>query len=119
MAGLKEMARDVGHALARTDEYQALRRAISRMDDDREIVEMKNELQKVEERLQSSLRRGEEPDEALVEQYEGIAGELQANPTYQSLVAAQANFDKVVSKVNEAISEALKEGAESRIVLPS
>ncbi len=119
MADLTEKAKDVGHALARTDQYQALRRAISRADEDREIVELRNKLQRVEEKLQASLRRGEEPDEELVEEYEGLAGDLQASPTYQNLVAAQANFDKVVDKVNQAISDALEEGAESRIVLPS
>jgi len=119
MAGLTEKAKDVGHALARTDEYQALQRAISRADEDREIVELRNKLQRVEEKLQSILRRGEEPDEDLVEEYEGLAGDLQASPTYQNLVSAQAEFDKVVKKVNEAISGALQEGAGSRIVMPS
>ncbi|MFP3949247.1 MAG: YlbF family regulator [Gemmatimonadota bacterium] len=119
MAELTEKARDVGRALARTDEYQALRRAISRADEDREIVELRNKLRRVEDKLQASLRRGEEPDEELVEEYEGLAGDLQASPTYQNLVAAQANFDKLVKKVNQGISDALEEGAESRIIMPS
>lgn len=119
MAGLKEMAKELGQALARTDEYKDLKRAVSQADDDREIVEMRNELQKLEQKIQKSLRRGDEPDEELVEEYEEMASDLQTNSTYQRLAAAQANFDKVVKKVNETIQQGLQEGADSRIVLPS
>lgn len=119
MAGLMDMARDLGQALARTDEYKELKRAISRADDDREIVELRNDLEKLEKKIQSSIRRGEEPDQELVDEYEELAGDLQSKPQYQKLAAAQANFDKVVKKVNETISEGLQEGADSRIVLPS
>lgn len=119
MASLEEMAKDLGQALARTDEYKALQRAISQADDDREIVELRNELEKLEEKIERTLRQGERPDEELVEEYEEVASDLQAKPTYQRLAAAQSNFDKVVRKVNETISDGLREGADSRIVLPS
>lgn len=119
MATLKEMARDLGEALARTDEYKELRRAIQKADDDREIVELRNELESLEEKLEGSLRKGDEPDRELVKEYEELVGKLQRNATYQRLVAAQSNFDKVVRKVNDTISEGIEAGAESRIVLPS
>lgn len=119
MAGLQEMAKDLGQALARTDEYQALKRAISQADDDREIVELRNKIEALEETLQSKIRQGEQPDEEKVDEYEELVGELQAKPTYQKLAAAQANFDKIVQKVNQTISEGLQEGADSRIVMPS
>lgn len=119
MAGLMEMANELGQALARTDEYKELKRAISRADDDREIVELRNELEKLEQKIQSSIRQGEKPDQELVEEYEEVAGDLQSKPVYQQLAAAQANFEKVVEKVNKTISEGLQEGADSRIVLPS
>lgn len=82
-------------------------------------MELRNELEKLEEKIQSTLRRGEKPDDELVEEYEEVARDLQAKPVYQRLAAAQANFDKVVKKVNRTISEGLDEGADSRIVLPS
>lgn len=119
MAGLEDKAKELGQALARTDEFKALKRAQSNADDDRDIVEKRNELQDLEEKIQSSLRQGQEPDEELVEEYEDVASDLQANPTYQRLAAAQANFDKVVKKVNRTIQDGLQEGADSRIVLPS
>jgi hypothetical protein len=33
-------------------------------------------------------------------------------------VSAQANFDKVLLKVNHTIQEGIAEGAESRIIMP-
>jgi cell fate (sporulation/competence/biofilm development) regulator YlbF (YheA/YmcA/DUF963 family) len=113
------MARDLGQALARTDEYQELKRAMSQADDDREIVELRNKIEKLERSLQSKIRQGEQPEEEDVDEYEELVGELQAKPAYQKLAAAQANFDKVVKKVNETISKGLDEGADSKIVLPS
>ena len=117
MAGMDQMARDLGGALARTDQYQALKRAISAADDEREIVELRSELEKLESRIESTLRSGKEPDDELKREYETAVGKLQANPTYQRLVAAQSNFDKVIRKVNETIMKGLEEAAESRIIL--
>lgn len=119
MADLTEMAKDLGQAMARTDEYQALKRAVSAADDDREITELRNELRELEGTIEQGLRRGEEPDDETKEAYEAAASKLQANSTYQRLVAAQSNFDKVVTRVNDSISKGLQEGADSRIVLPS
>ena len=55
--GIDEKARDLGNALARTDEYQALKRAMEGADEDRELVELRNRLQALEQRLEASIRR--------------------------------------------------------------
>lgn len=119
MAGLMEMAKDLGSNLARTEEYQALKRAISAADDDRDIAELRTELENIEGRIEADLRAGKEPPDETKQEYESAVGRLQANSTYQRLVAAQANFDKVVRKVNQTIMEGLEEGASSRIILSS
>lgn len=117
MADMMQMAKDLGNALARTDEYQALKRAISAADDDREMVELRNELEKLEGQIQARLRAGTDPDDETKEKYETAVSRLQASSTYQRLAAAQANFDKVVRKVNETIMEGIEEGADSHIIL--
>ncbi|HZD03755.1 MAG TPA: YlbF family regulator [Longimicrobiales bacterium] len=119
MAGMMDKAKELGNALARTDEYQALKRAVSAADDDRDIAELRSELEKLESRIEMSLRAGKEPDDDIKEAYENAVGRLQAMPTYQRLVASQANFDKVVQRVNQTIMKGLEEGAESRIILSS
>ena len=111
------MAERLGQALARTDEYQALKRAIEASGDDRELAELQSEIQKLEQEMQGQLQRGQEPTKEQGEEYEGYFNRLQSNSSYQRLVAAQTNFDKVVGRVNETIHKGIQKGAESRIIL--
>lgn len=119
MAALMDMARQLGDAMARTDEYQALQRAIQSADEDRELAELKNAMGSLEERVEVALRSGQEPDDEVKQEYESTFGRLQANAAYQRLVAAQSNFDKVLMRVNETIGEGMQAGGSSRIILPS
>ena len=118
MAGLTDLARQLGQGLGRTDEYQALRRAVRAADDDRELVEARNRLLDIEGQITERVRVGQEPGEELAQEYEATVHRLQALPGYQRLVASQANFDKVMARVNEAIVQAMEEAGESRIVIP-
>jgi cell fate (sporulation/competence/biofilm development) regulator YlbF (YheA/YmcA/DUF963 family) len=119
MADLMEMAKDVGRAMARTEEYQALRRAISLADDDREIGELTQRLEALEARVHDALEHGKKPEPELQSEYEIAVTRLQASSTYQRLVASQANFDRIVQRVNQAIAQGLDEGAQSRIIIPT
>ena len=119
MADIQEMATALGQALGRTPEYQALDRAIQRADDDRDMVELRNEIQKLEGEVQAALGRGEQPTQEQAEQYEAALRRLQALASYQSVVAAQTNFDKIMARVNEAIHVGMRDGASSRIIIPS
>ncbi len=119
MAGIHDMARELGGALARTEEYQALKRAMEAADEDRELVELRNRIQGLEERLEAMLRAGQEPDDELKRSYQSTADELQAMPAFQRLVAGQSNFEKVMYKVNETVARGIEEGAQSRIIISS
>ncbi len=116
MAGIYEMAKELGAALARTDEYQAYKRVLEASADDRELVEMRNRLESLEARIETSLRAGKEPDDDVKEAYTQATEELQLLAGYQRLVAAQSNFEKVMYKVNQTVSEGIEEGARSRII---
>ena len=117
MQEIMDMAERLGQSLARTEEYQALRRAISASGDDRELAELQTQIQDLEQAMQGRLKRGEEPTEEQKEEYEAFFTRLQTNDSYQQLVAAQSNFDKVVAKVNETIHQGIQKGADSRIIL--
>lgn len=119
MTGLHDLAQRLGDGLGRTDEYQALKRAIRSADEDRELVTARNRLLEIEQTVTERVRGGEEPGPELAAEYEAAVGQLQALSGYQRLVAAQTNFDKVMARVNEAIVKAMDEAGESRIVLPS
>lgn len=117
MQEIMEMAERLGQSLARTDEYQALRRAIGASGEDRELAELQTQIQELEQAMQGRLQKGEEPTEDQAKEYESFFSRLQSNATYQRLVSAQANFDKIVSKVNDTIHRGIQKGAESRIIL--
>lgn len=119
MAGIYEMAKDLGGALARTDEYQALKRASDAAEEDRALVELRNEIGALEAELEATMRAGQEPADALKERYASTAEKLQALPSFQRVVAAQTNFEKVMYKVNETVAKGIEEGAQSRIILSS
>jgi cell fate (sporulation/competence/biofilm development) regulator YlbF (YheA/YmcA/DUF963 family) len=119
MAGIYDMARELGGALARTDEYQALKRAMDASSDDRELVETRNRIDGLESQIETALRAGQEPDDDLKESYTDAVQELQALAAYQRLVAAQSNFEKVMYKVNQTVAEGIEAGAQSRIIISS
>lgn len=119
MADILDMAANLGRTLGHTAEYRALREAMAAADDDRELVELRNRLGRLEEHIGSFLHRGEEPGEELAAEYEDVFSRLQAKATYQRLVAGQANFDRILTRVNEQITRGLEEAGQSRIVLLS
>ena len=118
MMGIHEKARDLGNALAQTDEYQALKRAMDAADEDRGLVELRNRLQALEYRLEASMRAGQEPEEEEKEAYAVAAEELQVQAGFQRLISAQANFEKVMMKVNDTVAQGIEDGARSRIIVP-
>lgn len=119
MSALLTMAKELGGVIARTEEYQTLRRAIRSAEDDPELLELRNAMDALEARVSEALRAGNEPAEELAEEYNSTFSRLQASPSYQRLVSAQSNFDKILMKVNETITQGLEEGGESRIILSS
>ena len=114
-----EKARDLGRVLGQTNEYKTLQRAREQVSDDREMTELLNRLSTLERELSASLQQGQEPPEEKREEYEELVSKLQSSSMYQSLVAAQSNFDKIVQRVNEAMGEGMESGAQSRIILSS
>lgn len=119
MEAMWERAREVGRLLSQTEEYKALKRANDRIGDDREAVTRMNRLAELQDELTMSLHRGVEPPQEMQDEYEQLVGEIQGNSTYQALVAAQSNFDRVMTRINEEIARGIEAGAQSRIILPS
>jgi cell fate (sporulation/competence/biofilm development) regulator YlbF (YheA/YmcA/DUF963 family) len=119
MEAMWEKARDVGRLLAQTDEYKALKRANDRLTEDRDAVAKMNRLAELQDEMTLSLRRGVEPPAEQQDEYERLVDEIQASPLYQGLVAAQSNFDRTMTRINEEIARGIEAGAQSRIILPS
>jgi cell fate (sporulation/competence/biofilm development) regulator YlbF (YheA/YmcA/DUF963 family) len=119
MESILERARELGRQLGQSDEYRAVERARSRFNEDSDAMTGLKRLQELEREIGSALERGQEPPREKAEEYERLFGELQGSASYQGLVAAQSNFDKILGKVNEEITKGMEAGSRSRIILPS
>lgn len=117
MEAYLEKAHEAGRLIAATEDYKALRRANDRLSEDREAVDLFNQLSTLEEELSGALRSGVEPSEAQQQSYQSLVERLQQRSTYQSMVAAQANFERLMSRVQEEIAKGIQAGEKSRIIL--
>lgn len=115
---IKERAREVGRLIAQTDEYKALKRANERLSDDRDAVTAINRLSELEGDLTSMLRSGREPSLEQQQEYETLVEALQQTTVYQGVAASQANFDRLMERINEEIAQGIQAGEQSRIILP-
>ena len=113
-----EKAQELGAMLGQTSEYAAVGRARKRIEEDDTIRPLLGSMDTLEQELTEMLQRGEQPDDAFRARYEEAFGALQGHATYQAMIAAQANFDRIVARVNEAIGQGMEQGAGSRIIIP-
>ena len=116
---IKQKAQELGRMIGQTSEYEYLQAANQDIADDRDATELINRFKELQEKAMEHLERGEDPPQEVQDELEDVRGELQGSPRYQSLVAAQSNFDKLMQKVQKAIGEGMQKGSESQIVMPS
>jgi len=113
---IAERAADLGRLVGQSEEYQALKRANERLMAEQELREGLEQLRGLQLQVAERLDRGEEPLPEQQTQLDGILAKVQAHAAYQGVVAAQANFDKMMMKVNDWILDGIRKGAESRII---
>lgn len=118
METIQERAREIGRLISRTPEYEALKRANERLGEDREAVTIMNRLADLEGEITAFLRSGREPGAEIQEEYAKLAEDIQQRTIYQSVVAAQSNFERVMTSINEEIARGIEAGEQSRIILP-
>ena len=116
---LLEKAREVGRLISQLPEYAYVRAARREIDADREATEMLNRMRDLQEELMQAIARGEAAGEAQQREFEALQGRMQVNVRYQALVSSQANFDKLMDRVDGAIGEGIRKGEESRIIIPT
>jgi cell fate (sporulation/competence/biofilm development) regulator YlbF (YheA/YmcA/DUF963 family) len=59
---------------------------------------------------------GQMPDQATAEAYENAIRDLEMSPTGQAYVVARSNFEKLMSRVNQQISDGMEKGSASSII---
>jgi cell fate (sporulation/competence/biofilm development) regulator YlbF (YheA/YmcA/DUF963 family) len=113
---IDEKSQELGRLLGQSEEYKALKRATERLREDAACRTQLEELERLALELERAASGGREPSREQVEKYDQLLQGVQANPVYQQMVAAQANFEKLMAKVNERIYDGIKKGAASPII---
>jgi cell fate (sporulation/competence/biofilm development) regulator YlbF (YheA/YmcA/DUF963 family) len=113
---IADRALELGRLIGQSDEFKGLKRARQRLDEAPELGQRLRRLQEVMEGFARAERDGKDPSDDEQREYERLVSEIQADARYQGLVAAQANFDKLMFRVNERIMEGLEKGAASPII---
>jgi cell fate (sporulation/competence/biofilm development) regulator YlbF (YheA/YmcA/DUF963 family) len=113
---IPQKAEELGRHIGQTEEYKALKRAQERLQEARDLAAQLRRLQGLAEQLDRAMERGEAPFEADRTAYEETLTQVQGDPVYQGMVAAQANFDKLMVRVNEHILDGIRRGAASPII---
>ena len=113
---LEEKSKELGRLIGQSPEYQAVKRANEALNGDAEAVALLRQMEQIRRDAQVMIDRGQEPTLEMEQQLDGLLMTVQGNATYQRAIAAQENFDKVMLRVNEWISEGIRKGATSSII---
>ena len=113
---IEDKAKELGRIIGQSSEYQAVKRANESLGDDRDAVALLRRMEELRMEAQRLIERGERPTEQMERDLDDLLTKVQTNPTYQRLVSAQENYDKLMMKVNDWIVDGIKKGATSSIM---
>jgi cell fate (sporulation/competence/biofilm development) regulator YlbF (YheA/YmcA/DUF963 family) len=113
---IEEKAKELGRLVGQSEEYRALRRSEAILREDKETVTRLESIQTMATEVDQAMASGQQPEQEMVEKYQAAVRDLEASSTGQAYVVARANFDKLMQKVNEHISEGIETGATSNII---
>ena len=114
---IEEKARELGRLIGQSKEYQELKRANDALGQDPEAVKLLKQMEQLRTEAQRMIERGERPTAEMERQLDELLTKVQVQPVYQRLIAAQENFDKTMSRVNEWILDGIEKGAASPIIM--
>ena len=113
---IDQKAQELGRLLGQSEEYKTLVRASDRMREDATCKQLLAEVERIAQVIERAAQENREPAREQVELYDRALQSVQSNAVYQQVVAAQANFEKLMAKVNARIYEGMKQGAASPII---
>lgn len=113
---IEARAKELGRLIGQSTEYQAVKRASDALNDDKDTVALLQRMEQLRLEAQRMMQRGERPTDAMEQELDGLLSQVQGRPSYQRLLVAQENFDKVMGRANDWILEGIEKGAASPII---
>jgi cell fate (sporulation/competence/biofilm development) regulator YlbF (YheA/YmcA/DUF963 family) len=113
---IEDKGKELGRLIGQSGEYQTLKRASDALNEDKETVALLQQMEKLRVDAQRAMAKGERPTPEMEQQLDTLLGQIQGRGSYQRLLVAQENFDKVMQRVNDWIMEGIERGAASPII---
>ena len=113
---IEDRAKDLGRLIGQSTEYQAVRRASDALNDDADTVKLLRDMEQLRVDAQRLMQGGEHLTPEMEKRLDDLLGQIQTRPTYQRVLVAQENFDKIMGRVNDWILEGMDKGAASPII---
>ncbi len=113
---IEAKAKELGRLIGQSNEYKEVKRASDLLNEDKDTVALLQRMEQLRVNAQKMLQRGERPTEDMERELDGLLTQIQGRPTYQRLLVAQENFDKIMGRVNDWILEGIEKGASSPII---
>jgi cell fate (sporulation/competence/biofilm development) regulator YlbF (YheA/YmcA/DUF963 family) len=116
IAMLEDKAKELGRQIGQSTEYQALKRSNETLTEDKEASGVLRRMSQLRGQAQAMLEQGQEPSPEMEQELEAMLQSVETNAAYQRALVAQTNFDKLMVRVNEWITEGIRTGAVSKII---
>jgi len=113
---IEDKARELGRLIGQSSEYQSVKRASDALNDDKDTVSLLQRMEQLRVDAQRMMQRGERPTEDMEHQLDDLLNQVQGRSSYQRLLVAQENFDKIMARANDWILEGIEKGAASPII---
>jgi cell fate (sporulation/competence/biofilm development) regulator YlbF (YheA/YmcA/DUF963 family) len=113
---IEDKARELGRLIGQSSEYQSVKRASDALNEDRDTVSLLQRMEQLRIDAQRMMQRGERPTEDMEKQLDDLLNQVQGRASYQRLLVAQENFDKIMARANDWILEGIEKGAASPII---
>jgi len=113
---IEEKAQELGRLIGQSSEYQTLRRAEKALQEDAETRGRLEKIFQLARQIDEQVAARKIPDEATVTAYEVAVRDLEVSTQGQAYVIARANYEKLMTKVNQQMGTGIERGASSSII---
>ncbi|HTL06194.1 MAG TPA: YlbF family regulator [Gemmatimonadales bacterium] len=113
---IEEKAQELGRLIGQSSEYQTLRRAEKALQEDAETRGRLEKIDQLARQIDEQVAARKIPDEATVTAYEAAVRDLEVSTQGQAYVIARANYEKLMTKVNQQMGTGIERGASSSII---
>jgi cell fate (sporulation/competence/biofilm development) regulator YlbF (YheA/YmcA/DUF963 family) len=113
---IEEKAQELGRLIGQSPEYQTLRRAEKSLQEDAETRARLEKIDQLARQIDEQVAARKVPEEATVLAYETAVRELEVSTQGQAYVTARANYEKLMTRVNQQMSAGIERGSASSII---